>query len=536
MNIEIVLLFCCSAVWAGQQTHSTSLSEEERQRFLYYFYEANTAFATEQYDRAMALYQFAESINPNDAAVHHWLGTIYTILQQKEAGLAHHKKAYMLDPKAYWESLATTLYNDKRLDEAQEVLEEVYKQWPKDNDVAETLVTIYLQKGLYKKALKVQNATIRQHGEDAYRVYELYRIYLLMDKPQKGIEVLEKYLRNNPDEYQLQDYLARAYMATGQHATALAFLQAEIERHPDNIYCMLTLAQLYQSHNQFDKEAATLVQAILSESFPTDGRMRLLQTHAVTLQKAELLIPTLEQLIKTYPLEEDYYPLLATYYQQANNTVRAIETLHSLLAINPQHAKGWDMQLQILQEIGDSSVNIAIEHTIEGGYKAFPNEPKWCYYKGLVDLTRGGQKEVIHVLQHGLAVEETNERLPYMQVSRVYLGDLYAEQLNYDSAYYYYEEVLKRDPNHIYTLNNYAYFLAITNGDLKKAEKMSQITIQSEPDNATYLDTYAWILHLQGVESLAQFYIQKAVNACGSNVPEEITYHYNVIFNLPVNE
>ena len=47
-------------------------------------------------------------------------------------------------------------------------------------------------------------------------------------------------------------------------------------------------------------------------------------------------------------------------------------------------------------------------------------------------------------------------------------------------------------------LNNYAYYLSQEVKNLRKALKMSKKTVEAEPDNATYLDTYGWILHLLG--------------------------------------
>ena len=43
--------------------------------------------------------------------------------------------------------------------------------------------------------------------------------------------------------------------------------------------------------------------------------------------------------------------------------------------------------------------------------------------------------------------------------------------------------------------------------NLKLAYQMSQKSIQAEPDNPTYLDTFGWILHLMGkpLEAKAQF-------------------------------
>lgn len=41
---------------------------------------------------------------------------------------------------------------------------------------------------------------------------------------------------------------------------------------------------------------------------------------------------------------------------------------------------------------------------------------------------------------------------------------------------------------------------------------MSAKTVELEPKNSTYLDTYAWILYQQESYTLAKFYIERAVD------------------------
>ena len=47
-------------------------------------------------------------------------------------------------------------------------------------------------------------------------------------------------------------------------------------------------------------------------------------------------------------------------------------------------------------------------------------------------------------------------------------------------------------------LNNYAYYLAEQNLKLKEAEKMAIQVIETEKNNPTFLDTYAWVLYKRG--------------------------------------
>ena len=65
-------------------------------------------------------------------------------------------------------------------------------------------------------------------------------------------------------------------------------------------------------------------------------------------------------------------------------------------------------------------------------------------------------------------------------------------------------------------MNNYAYYLSVERRDLDKAEEMSYKTVKAEPNNATYLDTYAWILFEKGNYAEARLYIDDAMKNDGA--------------------
>ena len=93
-------------------------------------------------------------------------------------------------------------------------------------------------------------------------------------------------------------------------------------------------------------------------------------------------------------------------------------------------------------------------------------------------------------------------------------------------AYMYYEIAMYLWPKNMTAINNYAYGMATHGGDLSRAEKMSATTIQAEPNNSVFLDTYAWILHLKGQDILAEFYLKKALeNVRSDDVKEVIVEH-----------
>ena len=136
----------------------------------------------------------------------------------------------------------------------------------------------------------------------------------------------------------------------------------------------------------------------------------------------------------------------------------------------------------------------------------------------------GKTKQAIQAIDAYLKTDPDNVRfqlfrLECLERTKAKKKDLYAQ----------YERVLELDPYNAVVLNNYAYHLATHGGDLTKAEKMSSLAIREQPNNPVFLDTYGWILHLQGQDELAKFYLQKALRNADAENRDEIKSHINAI-------
>ena len=115
----------------------------------------------------------------------------------------------------------------------------------------------------------------------------------------------------------------------------------------------------------------------------------------------------------------------------------------------------------------------------------------------------------------GQASEESSASL----VSDFYaiMGDILHDKGFAKEAYAAYDSCLQWKDDNLGCLNNYAYYLSEENVQLDKAAQMSYRTVQAEPDNSTFLDTYAWILFKQKKYAEAMQYIDMAVASDTTN-------------------
>jgi len=168
----------------------------------------------------------------------------------------------------------------------------------------------------------------------------------------------------------------------------------------------------------------------------------------------------------------------------------------------------WKKALQMQDEI-DAKI----------GYDAYSALTRYRIY-----AMWGKTKQALQAIDEYLEFDPTNLRF---LLFRLELKEQTGMKLK--ERYALYEQILEIDPYNLMVLNNYAYHLATHKGDLKEAERMSAITIREDPNNPIYLDTYGWIMHLQGQDELAKFYLNKALWNADNNTREEIIKHLHEV-------
>jgi Tfp pilus assembly protein PilF len=92
------------------------------------------------------------------------------------------------------------------------------------------------------------------------------------------------------------------------------------------------------------------------------------------------------------------------------------------------------------------------------------------------------------------------------------LGDAYNSTRQYLKSDKAYEDALAINPNNDFVLNNYSYFLSLRKEKLDVAEVMAGRLFKLHPDNATYLDTYAWVLYVREKYKEAKKVMEKAIS------------------------
>jgi Tfp pilus assembly protein PilF len=114
------------------------------------------------------------------------------------------------------------------------------------------------------------------------------------------------------------------------------------------------------------------------------------------------------------------------------------------------------------------------------------------------------------------------------------LGDAYNSLSDHAKSDQSYEAALVNDPNNDHVLNNYSYFLSLRADKLERAKKMSGTLVNKYPKNATYLDTYGWVLYVMGDYVEAEKYLKRAAQL--ENDGTIIEHYGDVLYKLGKEE
>ncbi|OGU56892.1 MAG: hypothetical protein A2X64_02565 [Ignavibacteria bacterium GWF2_33_9] len=154
------------------------------------------------------------------------------------------------------------------------------------------------------------------------------------------------------------------------------------------------------------------------------------------------------------------------------------------------------------QQIGDKVSEIK---TLEDFSKKYPKNDNYLQSIGAFYYR---EKDFEKSLEYFVEFQEAN---PWEVDRTLILADVFQKVNKLDSAEKYYRKALLINENDPSANNNYAYFLSIFPDRLEEALLLSKIAITTEPENASYLDTYGWIQFLLKNYDSAEKYQFKAL-------------------------
>lgn len=513
----------------------SSLTPEQQRKYDYFFLEAIRLKEKKDYASAFGLLQHCLDIHPNAASALYEVSQYYMFLRQVPQGQEALEKAVANAPDNYWYSqgLASLYQQQNELDKAVTLLEQMVVRFPAKQDPLFNLLDLYGRQEKYDEVISTLNRLEKRMGKNEQLSMEKFRIYLQMKDDKKAFQEIESLVQEYPMDMRYQVILGDVYLQNGKKQEAYDVYQKVLAAEPDNPMAIFSMASYYKQTGQEELYQQQLDTLLLNKKVTPDTKVGVMRQMIVENEQADKdstqIIALFDRIMKQEQDDPQIPMLYAQYLLSKNMESESVPVLEQVVDLDPTNKAARMMLIGAAVKKEDYKQIIKV---CEPGIEATPDALEFYYYLAVAYNQAEKPDSVISICKR--ALEHTTADSKKEIVSDFYsiLGDMYHTQKQMKEAYAAYDSALVYNPSNIGALNNYAYYLSVERRDLDKAEEMSYKTVKAEPNNATYLDTYAWILFEKGNYAEARIYIDNAMKSEGGDKSDVIVEHCGDIYYM----
>lgn len=472
-------------------------------------------------------------VDPSCDAAWYYLGNIAISRSDLETAQVYTSKAVNLDPKNFWYRYRLAqLHAVSSREAAIEMYESLIRDFPKKSDLYFEMLDLYLDQKEYDKALLTIDEIEKVIGPTDHLAIYAYRIYYALGREEEGLEYLRKY-NNRYSSPIVLSILADSELTMYNDSLAISYYDEAIDLDPTYSHALLGKAEACRMFRRYEEYFPALNRYVESASAPVSEKTDYLST---IVSKSEpqfikrfmpQLDTTLQRLSRIHPSDSLVYNLRGVYYYYTGREDASLEQFRECAAAYPESFQAaatyidFLMYTQRWKELSEEGRKT---------FERFPQETAFLEMAGVGDYNLGEYEKVLETCDKVLKIAPSDSSKTIRSWSTK--GDVLHLLGENKKAYKAYEKALKINPDYVYVLNNYAYYLSMEGKKLNKAYEMSRKTVEAAPDNATYLDTFGWILYLRGEYSEAKSRFKTAMLHGGKDSAVILDHYAEVLFAL----
>ena len=508
----IRLLLCVALLFSYISLLKISAQEQSYDQF---FMEAMVQRQKGNNDAVFDLLRHCLEIRPDAAEAWYYISQYYNALKNADKAMACIKRAAELSPgnETYMETLAQAYIRQQDYANAIAVIEGLYERNKDQEGLLEMLFQLYQQENDYAKAIRVLERMEQIDGKSERLSVAKSEIYTRMGNKKAAVAEIAALSKQYPHDLNYMVMYGETLMMNGQLKRALGIYDRVLKQEPDNNRVLLSLRTYHQALGHTEVADSLTKRVLLNRNATTEEKVRLLRQEISANEAAggdSTHILNLFRMMLAQPLSDTDMAVLYASYMNAKrmprDSIRPV--LEKVLEMTPDNAAA---RLQLVGYAWDAEDMDRVISLCQDARQYNPDEMAFYYYQGIAYYKKDNLDGALSAFQNGIGV--INEESDPMIVSDFYavMGDVLHQKGMAQEAFAAYDSCLQWKADNFGCLNNYAYYLSERGEQLDKAEEMSYKTVKAEPKNATYLDTYAWILFMQERYTEAKIYIDQAL-------------------------
>ena len=481
-------------------------------------------------DSALMLIDSCLQLNPNSAAAHFIRAEYHASQDRDTLALRDYEAAATLEPNndTYQERVAQMYIGTGDFAKATEAYEKLYKGHRDRDDVLGILVQLYRQQKDYDKMLDAINRLEQIDGESDQLSLMRMNAYELKGDAKGAYTTLKGLADSHPNDPNFKLMLGNWLMQHKRQEEAFNIYTSVLKAEPNNAMAQSCMYDYYNATGRDAQAKEMMDKLLLGKETPSDTRIEFMRNAIQQNEKSggdsTQITKLFKQVQQVVPRDTTVAQLKAAYYTLKKFPKDSIDNaLTQLLRLQPDNAGA---RIQLIQDKWPSQDWKAISLLSEPGMLYNPKELAFYFFTGLSRYYLKDDDGALDALKKGTAFinDQSNPDI----VSDLYsiVGEIYHSKGLKQEAYAAYDSCLQYKPDNIGTLNNYAYFLSVDGANLEKAEQMSAKAIAAEPKNATYLDTYAWVLYKLGRYAEAKIYIDQTLKFSTDSTSDNTLYDH----------
>ncbi|WP_337627428.1 tetratricopeptide repeat protein [Prevotella sp.] len=464
---------------------------------------------------ALRLLDSCREVNPNAAEAYYRLAQQYFDTGNDSIATKYMERAARLQPAndTYQESVAATYIQQRDYDSAIKAYENLYSHHRERTDVLDILARLYGAKKDYTRMLSTIERIEKIDGESDELTFMKMNVYEMRHDTKNAYRMLKALNDAHPNEPNYKVMLGNWLMNHSRRDDAFKCFQGALADDPQNAFALNSMYDYYRAGG--DNAAADELREKILFSSQTESKTKvtMLQQAIKESEKSGgdsvVVLNLFDRTMAASPKDADISNMKAMYMKLKGMPVDSVNAaFEHTLTFEPDNNLA---RIKLIQDKWEKKKWDEVIVLSTAGTQYNPEDMTFYYFLGLAYFQKDDDDHALDALKRG--ADEIDDHADSDMASDFYgaMGDILFKKKQQEEAFEAYDKSLKWKEDNIVVLNNYAYYLSELRRDLKRAEQMSFKTVQAEPTNATYLDTYAWILFLQKRYDEARAYIDCAL-------------------------
>ena len=490
-------------------------TQTDAQRYDYIFLTAMAKFNAGDDSAADMLLDSCSRMMPDRSEAYFYLSKHYDRQGNDSLKTEMMRKAAQLDPDniTYKEAMLPEYINANDMEKAIGVMEDILDTDPERTELLLFMLQIYEYQKDYGKCIETIQRIETKDGESEDLTLMKIQAYTAMGDDKKVMKEFQSLIKSHPLDSEYKTMLGNYLLQKNKRKEALRLYSEVLAEEPENETALISMMDYYRAVGNDSLAAEQRNRLLFSPKTQDDTKQLLLRQFIRESEQASTdstqVIALFDRMLQQPQTDTSILETKIAYMQMKQMPADTIKTaLAALLERAPENVQA---RLQLIQMAWEKKDGNEIVRLAKPAVEYNADEWSFLYFLGIGYFLNDDFESCVKVLTEATTrFDEKNDKAMAVEIYEM-LGDALYSLDRKAEAFEAYEKCLKLDPDKISCLNNYAYYIAEEGGDIERAAEMSLKTVKAEPNNATYLDTYAWILFKQHRYEEAKIYIDLAL-------------------------